>query len=424
MKSKQKYGLLAIFCWAFFGIHAQKIALMGGEIHTGDGKVFQNATLLIKDGFIADILSNPMTDDLSGYEIISINGKKVYPGLIAPTTQLGLVEVESVRPTTDFKETGGYNPNVRTLIAYNTDSRVSPTLLSNGITTVQSVPVGGSISGTSSIFITTGWNWEDAVLKADDGVFFNWAEGYHITGWWAGIQENKKNEKYIEFKNDLTDFLSLSSAYCAEKGKEKDLKLDAMCGLFDGSIQAFINVDGSYEIIDAIQTLQNAGIKKIVISGGRDAYLVKDFLKENSVPVIYQHIHRLPRQRHDEVDLNFKVPKILQDEGILFCIGMGGFWEQRNLPFLAGTAVGFGLSEEDALTSVTLNTAKILSISHLVGSLEKGKVANVVVSNGDILDMKSSVIERVFVEGKEVDIKNHQEISYEKYLEKYNLGKP
>lgn len=403
-------------------MNAQKTALIGGEIHVGNGMVIPNGALLINDGIIQDVLINPMQDQLMGYNLISVSGKKIYPGIIAPATQIGLVEVESVRATVDFREVGSYNPNVRTLMAYNTDSRITPTLLSNGITTIQASPKGGVISGTSSIFKTIGSNWEDAVLKVDDGIFINWSENYFLTGWWAGVQENKKNDKYLEFKNHLTDFITLSKSYCEEKGSQQDLKHEAMCGLFKNSQNAFVKVNGAYEIIDAIQTLQKLGIQNIVIVGGRDAYQVVDFLKEKSVPVIFQYVHKLPRQRHDKVDINYKSPKILQDAGVLFCFGLEGAWEQRNLPFIAGTAAGFGLSEQEALSAITYNTAKILGIDEKLGTIENGKIANIVISMGDVLDMKSSIIEKVYIEGKEIDINDHQKINYQKYIEKYDIG--
>jgi imidazolonepropionase-like amidohydrolase len=403
-------------------INAQKTAFIGGEIHVGNGVVISGGTLLINDGIIQDILINPMQDQLMGYNLISVSDKRIYPGIIAPATQIGLVEVESVSATVDFREVGSYNPNVRTLVAYNTDSRITPTLLSNGITTVQSSPKGGVISGTSSIFKTTGWNWEDAVIKEDDGIFINWSENYFLTGWWAGVQENKKNEKYADFKNQLTDFITLSKSYCEEKGSQQDLKHEAMCGLFNNTQKAFVKVNGAYEIIDAVQTLQKLDIQNMVIVGGRDAYQIVDFLKEKSVPIIVQYVHNLPRQRHDEVDINYKSPKILQDAGVLFCFGLEGAWEQRNLPFIAGTAAGFGLSEQEALSAITHNAAKILGINEKVGTIEKGKIANILISKGDILDMKSSIVEKVFIEGKEIDINDHQKMNYQKYLEKYNIG--
>lgn len=399
---------------------AQNIALIG-EIHVGNGKVFSNGTVLIKGNMIVDVLASSTQQDLQGYNIISVAGKIVYPGLIAPFTILGLAEVESVKATIDTREVGVFNPNVRALIAYNADSKISPTILSNGITTFQSSPVGGSISGVSSIFNAVGWNWEDAVVKEDDGMVFNWSESYFLTGWWAGIQENKKNDKYLRFKEDLINFITQSKSYCENKGTSTDLKFNAMCALFNGSQKAYVRVNGAYEIVDAVQSLQAIGIKKIVIVGGREAPLVVDFLKENKISVILQNVHALPRQRQDEVYINYKAAKVLQDAGVLYCFGLLGYWEQRNLPFIAGTSAAFGITDEEAISAITLNTAQILGIEDQLGSIEKGKIANIIVSKGNILDMKTSVVEKVFIEGKEVDINDHQKQSFEKYLNKYGL---
>lgn len=430
---KKQLSLLSLLSFGFLA-HAQNpapappqskpIALIGGTIHVGDGKIIQNGTIVFDKGIITAIGEANTNFDKNSTEIINIAGKSVYPGIIAPSALAGLLEIGSVRSTADLNEIGLFNPNIRSLIAHNTDSEVIPTIRGNGVLIGQSTPEGGIISGTSSIMEYDGWNWEDAALKKDDGIWLNYpaliARQFSLEEFRVIV---KKNDKYIEQKNDLHKFFADALAYAeTTNASTKNAKLEAMRGLFDGTKQLFIRADYGKEIIESVRLAKQYKIQKIVIVGGQEADLALDFLKENNIPVIIAPTHRLPNTPDEDVWNPYKLPAKLMKAGIL--TGMyytEEFWRTRNLPFAAGTSAAFGMDKEDALKMITLNNAKILGIDKQVGTLEIGKMATIAVSAGDILDMKTNKVEYAFIRGKKIDLDDKQKRLYKKYVDKYGI---
>jgi imidazolonepropionase-like amidohydrolase len=194
-----------------------------------------------------------------------------------------------------------------------------------------------------------------------------------------------------------------------------------MRGLFSGKQNLYIRADYGKDIIEAVTFAKSAGVQKIVIVGGEEAHRALTFLKENNIPVILSGLHRLPNREDEDVDLPYRMPGILQKAGILVSLSYADeWWRTRNLPFLAGTAAGFGVTDrEEALKMVTSNTAKILGIDGLVGTLEKGKQATLFVSAGDALDMRTNVIEQVFIQGRKVNLDDRHKRLYKTYKDKY-----
>jgi imidazolonepropionase-like amidohydrolase len=403
---------------------SKSILLMGGTAHLGNGKVIQNSAIGIKDGkltLVADATTIKLQQGAFD-ETIDIHGKQVYPGFINPNTTLGLQEIEAVRSTRDFAEVGGIVPHVRSEIAYNTDSKIIPTVRANGVLLAQIVPRAGRITGTSSVMELDGWNWEDAVYKADDGVHLNWPAMFSYSGWWAEPGGVEKNKEYDRQVNDFKKFFRDSKAYNEGKVEEKNLRFEAMKGIFKGTQNLYIHVDYVKEISEAVNFSKENGVKHIVLVGAKDAYKVIDLLKENNVSVIVSRVHELPEHAEDDVDQPFKLPGILQKEGILFCLNIEGNMdpmEGRNLPFQAGTAATYGLGKEGAVTAITLNTARILGIDKSVGSLEVGKDATLFVSTGDALDMRTNNVEHAFIRGKSIDLNTEQKELYKRYSTKY-----
>ncbi|MCB0408940.1 MAG: amidohydrolase family protein [Flavobacteriales bacterium] len=397
---------------------SKSILLLNGIAHIGNGKVIENSAIAFKDGkltLVAD--ARVIKIDFSAFDtIIKIPGKHVYPGFIAPNSTLGLVEIDAVRATNDMNEAGEFTPHVRSIIAYNTDSKITTTVRSNGILMGQITPRGNYISGTSSVVQFDAWNWEDAVYKKDDGVHLNWQNMFSR---WNG----KANKKYSEKVNELKEFFANALAYSKiENQEETNLRLEAMKGLFTGEKTLYIHADFVKEITEAIDFAKDFEVKKIVIVGGYDAWRVSDMLKDNKVAVMLRRVHELPVHEDEDVYLPYKLPKMLFDAGVLFCLENSGDMEAmgaRNLPFYAGTAAAYGLDKEEALKLITLNTAKILGIDATVGSLETGKDATLFISSGDALDMRTNNVEQAFIQGREIDLDNHQKKLFRKFSEKY-----
>ena len=400
--------------------HGQKPTLfIGATAHLGNGEVIQNAAISISNGkfdLVAD--ASRIRIDPSAFDTIyKIYGKHIYPSFIVPNTTLGITEIDQVRASHDFNETGGINPNVRSLIAYNTDSKLVKTIRTNGVLIAQVTPRGGLISGQSSIMYLNGENWEDAALKADDGIHINWPNSYYNTGWWAEPGETEENKEYENKIIELEKLFSKAKAY-ESSINIIDLKMESMKGLFDGTKNLYIHANSASDIRDAIDFSEKHLVRNIIIVGGEDALAIATILVEKNIPVIINRVHRLPKSQDSPVDEPFKQAKELQDAGVLFCLSYEGDMEAmgaRNLSFTAGTTIAYGQEYEKAVQSITFNTAKILGIADIVGSIESGKKATFFISSGDALDMRTNNVEQAFINGIAIDLNNHQKELFEKY---------
>ena len=409
--------LLALLQLQVYG--EKPILLIGATAHIGNGEVYENSIISVNNG-VFEIVGDAtkIRIDPSAFDTIyRLNGKHIYPAFIIPNTTLGITEIGAVRATHDYREVGGYNPNVRTLIAYNTDSKILNTVISNGVMIAQVTPKGNVISGQSSVMYLKGDNWEDAQLRADDGLHINWPSSFYSTGWWAEPGEIKKNDNYSKKVEEIDEFFKKASAYNISSNII-DLKMESVKGLFNGTKTLYIHTNHANDMRDAIRFANKFKIKNKVIVGADDALKITELLKKNNVSLILKRTHRLPSTEDKPIDDPFLQAKKLNDEDILFCLSYSGDMEamgSRNLPFTAGTTVAYGQNYEDAVKSITLNTAKILKIDDVVGSIEKNKEATFFVSDGDALDMRTNNVIIAFIKGKEISLMNHQKELYNRY---------
>lgn len=404
-------------------VQTQSILIFNATAHLGNGEVIENAAVGFKNGKI-EMVADARTLRLSANaydQTIDANGQHLYPGFIAPAINLGLIEMEAVRATSDFYEVGEFNPHIRSLIAYNTDSEILPTIRSNGILLTQVTPRGGIISGTSAVVCLDAWNWEDAVVRNGDGIHMHWPAVYHRSG--SGLEHSKNYNLEV---NQLQNFFERAAAYCSTSHEEIDPRLEAMCPVIKGTANLYVHAEDERQITEAIKFKKKNKIAHMTIIGGYDAPWVAPLLKEEKVAVMIPRVHSLPRFSGDEIDAPFSLAKQLHDAGILFCFQNTGDMEAmnaRNLPFQAGTAVAFGLPYEKAVQALTLDAAKILGIDQKYGSIEIGKSATFFLSQGDALDMRTNQVLRAFIDGRDITIRNKQEDLYEKYQKKYNAKK-
>lgn len=399
--------------------------IMNATVHVGNGQVLEHTSLEVRDGKIVNIGTG--LSAAAGAITIDATGKHVYPGLIQSNSTLGLVEINSVRATADFSEIGEYNPSVRSLVAYNTDSKVINTLRGMGITHANIVPQGGLISGSSSIVQLDAWNWEDAAYAKDNALhmdmpaLYNRPSRFSAYGGGQGPQVDpvKKGLEQIE---EIKQFFREAKAYGLQtEHTYTNLKLQAVQGLFTKQQKLFIHCGVVREILAAIDFKKEFGFD-IVLVGASESPLVADLLKTNGIPVVLSQLHSLPTLADDGVDLPYTTPALLQQAGVLFAINDDdGQHRGKNLAFNAGTAVAYGLTKEQALSAITLNAAKILGIADKTGSIEKGKDANIVVSEGDLLDMRSNKPAVVLIQGRIVTLSDKHKQLYERYMYKYGL---
>jgi imidazolonepropionase-like amidohydrolase len=404
---------------------AKPILLTGGTLHVGNGTVVPDAVVAFDKGKITYAgAQNGFSQDKAGYEVIDVKGQEIYPGLILPNTTLGLTEVEAIRATVDEREVGILNPNVRSIIAYNTDSDILPTVRTNGVLLAQVTPRGGMLSGQSSVVQLDAWNWQDAAVKADDGLHLNWPQMVIKTNPNEDPKQVETREKNrTEQLRQLESLLSEASAYRQQPASRKEnLRLTSLAGLFDGSKTLFIHTDYGKEIVESVRFAKRLGVQKVTLVGARDAWMMLDFLKQNDVAVILSRIHALPRREGDDYDLPYKLPSLLQQAGVRFCLDYEGDQEtsgSRNLAFIAGTAAGHGLTKEQALTAVTLSPARILGLDKDYGSLEAGKSATLVVSRGDLLDMRTNDVTQAYIDGRAFRLDTKQTYLRDKFKAKY-----
>ena len=401
----------------------KSIIILNATAHLGNGKIIENSVIGFKDGKIQIVADATLIKmDFSTYDIkIDASGKHVYPGFIAPNSTLGLVEIDAVKSSDDEDEIGSFNPNVRSIIAYNSESRVTETVIPNGILIAQVTPRGGRISGTSSVVQLNAWTWQEALLKENDGIHLNFPTTFK-KGRSAENGVIEVNKDYIKQIEEIISFLTNAKSYNAEISTEKNLVLDATKDLFNGTQTLFIHADEEKQIIDAIATFKAIGIKKLVIVGGLDALKCSELLVENNIPVLLRRVHDMPVNDDQDIDLPFKLAKLLTDKGILVGLENSGDMERmntRNLPFLAGTCVAYGMEKEQALKLITLNTATILGIDSFCGSLEIGKDATLFISDGDALDMRTNKLKETFIQGRLINLENHQSELNKIYKKKY-----
>ena len=420
-----KYFLLTLLFAPLIGF-GQNILYLGGKAHLGNGEFIDVSAISVNNGkfeMVANaktIRINPQAFDT----IIHIYDHHVYPAFIATNTTLGITEISAVRATNDYRETGTFKPHVRSLIAYNAESVIIPTIRSNGVLLAQIAPQGGRITGSSSVMKLDGWNWEDAVLKADDGIHLNWPPYFVQTGWWAEPGDIKKTEEYDMQCQEMEDYFVKSKSFYESKSNVNDLPMMAMQGLFSGEKRLYIHANLQREMTDAILFAKKMGVKHMAIVGAREAHKMAAFLKENNIPVILDRIHRLPATESTGVDVPYKQASILHKAGVKFAFCYQGDMEamgQRNLPFSAGTAVAHGLPYEEAVKALTLNTAEILGIDEHTGQIKAGMDATFFISKGDALDMMGNEVKHAFIKGQAIDLDNKQKVLNRKYRKKYGL---
>ena len=395
-------------------------AITDVTIHVGDGNVIANGTVTFSDGKITGVYAESAVPDLSGHTVVSYSGEHLYPGFILPNTRLGLVEVNNVRGTLDDREQGGLNASVRSLVAYNTDSETIPTFRFNGVLTAQITPKGRLLAGTSAIVQLDAWNWEDAALKADDGMHIYWPN--RLKRKVDYLRQTLEFEPNDQYRKQLEPLLGLF-AEAKAGGVEGNLNVAAVQRILAGDAILYLHVENAREIIDALNFAQDYTVPNVVLVGAREALKVKDLILERQVPILVQYVLGLPASEDTPIDENFSRPARFKAAG--FTVGLAAKIRMepasgRNLPFIAGTAAGFGLDPEQAVAMITSGNAKILGIDDELGTIETGKRATLFVSKGDALDMRTNQITVAYIDGRAVQTRGTQQALFERFRAKYD----
>ncbi len=401
---------------------AHPILLRGGHIFPIHGPDFIGELLFDKGKIVA--LGNNLTIP-EGTEVINIEGLRVYPGLIAASTTMGLVEINAVRATRDVQEVGRLNPNVRAERAYNPDSELLPVARSNGILLAHVIPQGSGMAGLSAVMMLDGWTWESCTLKAPVGLHIHWPRVTIPDNPLKPGQTKKARENRDKTLKSFTEAVENARAYLkarrAGEQQVKDARWEAMLPVVEGKLPVFIHAQELGQIKSAVLWAEEQDLKPVIV-GGADAWRLTDFLKSHQVPVIYENVLNLPLRPDEPYDLRFAAPAKLYRAGVKFCIAASSNTfeapHQRNVPYEAAMAMAFGLPPEEALRSITLSAAEILGVANRVGSLEVGKDATLIVTDGDILQIPTHV-KMAFIQGRKVDLNDRHKQLYQKYKTKY-----
>ena len=408
------------------------ILLMNATIHPVSADEIRRGAILFEKGVITAI-GRRITNLPDNTETIDLQGKHVYPGMIAAASVIGLTEIGAVAVTRDFAERGDVNPNVRAEVAYHPDSEIIPVTRSNGVLLAHSCPTGGLISGTSAVMMLDGWTWETATLKAQTGLHINWPNMGAISSRRFRISEEEVAKRREEAMKKLDSTFEEAQRYLVAKeaanqsGRielETDLRWEAMLPVLRREVPVFMHASEVRQIESAVEWANRHNLKMVIV-GGYDAWRVADLLKKYEIPVIYETVNSLPRRRWEDFDTPFTGPLKLYEAGVKYCISMGtgGASNHRNTPYEASKAASYGLPKNEALKSVTLYAAEVLGIADKAGSLEKGKDATLMITDGDPLEITTQV-EQVYIQGKKIDMSDRHKVLYDKYKEKYRqLGK-
>ncbi len=405
------------------GPQTTPIAIVNASVHPVSSPSIDRGFVFFQDGVIVEVGAGDRVFP-EGTRVIDANGMQVWPGLIAPVTELGLTEIQAVRQTRDFDEVGEFTPEARAAVATNPDSTLIPVTRSNGILTYGAFPTSGAVPGTASVMRTDGWTSDSMALRPDAGVIVNWPNMRPSQDWWADEPDAEQRERIRERLDAIDTFFRQAISYRDGARPVTDLRFEAaMISLpgADGSAPlrpVFISANDVDQINAAVVWAVGLGMRPVIV-GGTDAMLCAELLAAHDVPVILDGTQRFPKRADMPHDDPYTLPQRLTEAGVRWCMASSDRTaHERNLPYNAAKAVAFGLSIEDAMRGLTLSTAEILEVDAAIGSLDAGKAATLIITDGHPLEVTSEAI-AAFVDGRQIDLGNKQTELAEKYRAKY-----
>ncbi|HEX5793549.1 MAG TPA: amidohydrolase family protein [Rheinheimera sp.] len=397
------------------------VLLTGLTVHSVTAGVSPDTDVLIVDGKIAAVGKDLTAPE--GTTVLALDGKHLYPGLIALANQLGLIEIEAVRSTDDSSEVTQTNPDIKAKVAYNADSEVIPTIRSNGFAYAMVYPSGSMLMGQSSLMQLDAWNYQDAVVADGTGLHVRWPNASTLGSRWNPKPADEMRKANAEQLEQLQQHFKAAKAYydAEQAGLNKgiDSRWHQMLTVFNGERPLFVHADDERQIRQAMLLAKQYSLK-LTIVGGRDSWRMADELAAAKVAIIYTAPYGLPTRTDENYRQAFITPKVLQDAGVQYALSLDGYWDTRNLVFAAGQAISYGLTPEQALRSVTINAAQIAGVADKIGSIEVGKAASLVVSDGDIFDYLGHKVTHLWIDGRAVDLNNRHKQLHNKYQQRIN----
>ena len=419
-------GLALACCAAAWGAsnpagEGDSFLIRNATVHTMAGPELANGSVLVRHGKIAGV--GQALEAPAGVRVIEGQGLHVYPGMIDSGSEVGLSEIRAVRESNDVNELGKFNPELRANIAFNPSSEHIPVTRANGITSVMAMPAGELIGGQASLMRLDGWTTDEMTVKSGAALVlrmpvvqthtFRLPQGAGITP----FDEAKKN--YDKQVRELDEYFEAARRYQKARqanlpGFQQDLKLEAMLPVIEGKLPVLVMARTERAIREAL-ALANRQKVKIILGDADQAYKVTKEIAEQHIPVILGPTLSLPEDEDDPYDRQFTTPADFYRAGIPFAFASFSAEFSRNLPYQAAAAVAFGLPHEEALKAITINAARIWGVDQQTGSIEEGKWADLMLTDGDPLEEPTQV-RQLFIKGRAVDLDNKQHRLYEKYL--------
>jgi len=399
-----------------------KFAITNATIHTVTNGVIENGVILINGEEIAYVGQNAKIKP--EYKRIDATGKHVYPGFMDASTQLGLQEIGAVAVTRDQAELGEINPHVRAFTAINPSSVNIPVTRVNGVTHVVSLPVSGTISGKATLIDLYGYSPDSMAVTPHAGLHINWPSSKK-RGWWDDRSDEEVKKEYEKDLKKLKEFWSKAEFYDkmmaaykqnpSQKEKpDKDKKLQAMREVLSGKVPVIISVDAKKDILNAIEWTKNHPDVRFILAGVQDGWRVADEIAEAGLPCLVSTLYT-PQRDYDNYQRPYQNPAKLHEAGVKVAIATGGIENVRNAPYHAGFAANYGLGKQEALKAITINGAEIFGVDDKLGSIEKGKQANLFIADGDPFEPMSQ-INQVFIRGYKIPMVSRHTQLYEEYL--------
>jgi imidazolonepropionase-like amidohydrolase len=397
-------------------------AITGAKVYTLAGPPIENATVVIRDGKIVAVGADAKAP--AGAKVIDAKGLEVYPGMFDPWSELGLAEVGAVAATVDTTELGEFKPQLVAGTAVNPASAHIPVVRASGITHVLTAPAGGTIAGQATIMNLAGWTMDEMAVRRSAAMVINWPALQARGGGGGGAAFRARTfteikQEYDKRVQELGDWLERARHYAqaAERGSaarfERDLKLEALVPVVEGKLPVLVLARGAREIRDAVNFCEKQKVK-MVLADATEAWKVKDLLKQKNIPVVLPPTQTLPREEDDPYDRSFTQPAELVAAGVKIAFSSTAYEFARRLSQQAGLAVAYGLSHEEALKAVTLYPAQMFGIDKELGTIEPGKLANLIVTTGDPLELRTEV-RYLFIQGQLTLTDNKHRQLWEEY---------
>lgn len=429
MKQLAIAALLVLLATTAFGnpevpAAAQKgpIALIGATIHPVDGDPIEKGTILFENGKITALGKDVKLP--ANVEKVDCKGQHIYPGLFDAQTDIGLVEINSVRATADFREVGNMNPNVRALAAVNPDSEIIPVTRSNGVLLALTAPRGILVAGRSAVIQMDGWTPEQMSLKDGASLMIHWPQPASNPSPADPsddpIASLPRDDAVQIMRKAFLDARQYGAARKSDPDYPVDARWESLQDVLAGLTPVMIHAESLEQIQGAVAFGDEFKLKVILV-GGYDAARCADLLKARSIPVIVTAVYRLPRRRGDDYDAPYTLCERLRAAGVQFCISSSsrfGASTVRNLPYHAATAAAYGLPADEALKAITLYPAQICGVADRVGSLKVGKDATLFLASGDPLETPTQIT-AAYIQGRKVAWNDRHKRLFDKYQEKY-----